>query len=172
MTDDPTAVAVPLGAEDHRRLLRLLGTLAERLGPLPGPEGARYADGPELLGAALVLAEGDPVVLDALAVEIRRRRLRRAARGELLAVCGALEGVAARLEPVAAREEAERLARDLREVTVAVALQEEAGEIARRLLLGTHRLTHLAEQGGPWAPTLQDLAGTLDDLHDALRPPT
>jgi hypothetical protein len=44
-------------------------------------------------------------------------------------------------------------------------------EVARRLLRETHRLTGLAERGGPWAATLQDLAGTLDDLHDALRPP-
>lgn len=167
----PASVTVSVGAEDHQRLLRVLGALAERLGQLPDPDGARYADGPDLLGAMLVLAERDPAILESLAVEIRRRRMRRAARSELVAVCGVLESVASRLEPAATREEAESLARDLREIAVAVAVQEEPVEVARRLLRETHRLTRLAEHSGPWASTLQDLAGTLDDLHDALRPP-
>ncbi|HEY2190735.1 MAG TPA: hypothetical protein VGH76_00335 [Actinomycetospora sp.] len=171
MSDDaPVGVTMLVGAEDHQRLLRLLGNLAERLGPLPDPGGERYADGPDLVGAALVLAERDPAVLEELAAEIRRRRLRGSARAELLAVCEALDGIAPRLEASASREEAERLTRDLREVVVAVAVQDEPVTVARRLLRGTQRLTRLAEQAGPWAPTLQDLAGALDDLHDALRP--
>jgi hypothetical protein len=162
---ESSSVLIPLDPEDHRRLLRLLGALTELLGRLPDPErGTGYAQGPDLVGAALAVAEQDPQVLAALSIEIRRRRLRRAARSELLAVCDALGAIVPRLEFPEARRDGERLLRALREVAVAVAVKDEPVATAGALRRESHRLASLAQQAGSWTQAL------LDDLQDALHP--
>ncbi|HEY2224097.1 hypothetical protein [Actinomycetospora sp.] len=170
MSEHPPRFLVSLDEEDHQRLQRLLGALAERLGRVPSPDGVRYAGSPDLIGAALTVAERDPRVFDAVSTEIRRTTLRRAARSELLAICDELDRIALRLEDPEHRHEIQGLVRTLRELAVAVAVQDEPVGLARNLLREAHRLARLAERGGPWSQPLQDLAGSLDDLHDALRP--
>ena len=171
MAEEPSGILVPIGAEDHRRLLRLLGSLTEHLGRLPDPEGGTsYARGSDLVAAALLVAERDPEVLAAVGTEIRRRRLRRAARSELLGVCDALGGIVPRLEHDEARQDGEHLIRALREVAVAVAVRDEPVATAHTLGREARRLADLAQRAGPWAQSLQDLAGLLDDVQDALHP--
>lgn len=170
MPDHPPQFAISLTPDSHLCLQRLLGALAERLGRLPDSEGARYADGPDLVGAALVVAEREPDVFDAISSEIRRTMIRRGLRGELLAICDELDRISLRLDHPETRQQAQRLIWTLREIAVAVAEQDEPVTTARRLRRAAHHLAALARDTGPWSEPLQDLASSLEDLHDALHP--
>ncbi|MCD2195826.1 hypothetical protein LQ327_20855 [Actinomycetospora endophytica] len=161
---------VAVSQETHQRLLRLLGSLAERLGRLPDVDGPRYADDRDLIGAALAVTERRPAIFDAVATEVRRAALRRGARGELLAVCDELDGVVPRLDAPQLRGAVAQVARDLRESAVSIAVRDEPVRTAGRLRAEAQRLAELAQGAGPWSQSLRDLAESVDDLQDALHP--
>jgi hypothetical protein len=170
MPPDPSDFAVAITQESHQRLLRLLGALAERVGRLPDVDRPRYADGRDLVGAALAVAERRPEIFEAVATEVRRSALRRGARGELLAICGELDRLHPRIEDPDVGRGVAAVVRDLREVAVSIAVRDEPVGTAARLRAEAGRLAELARDAGGWSEPLDDLVGGLEDLRDALHP--